>query len=471
MSGDSKNVSSNRPCPICGKTDWCNIVTFGDGTYLAYCRRVTGTKYEVRTAAGQKFIYKRDSKEGFHVWEPKIQYDRNRAEWLKEHGGKKSRTYYKRSTNEDSGSSTNYINWNEVPLEGVTECTDPKRLDTVYRAFLSMLILEDKHRERLLQEWSEEFYNEVISNYIIKSIPPEDRLRFSSKEKLKNLSRKKIMEKLIEKVGEPVGIPGFYQRKDGVWTFYYLCGIVYPVYDCDGNIIRLRIGTDYPVVEGSFDGVDGEFVYGMIGDDVGWFFRSNKIREGILVWSFGSANNKISLDKKGYPKGKVKGKYKSFTSFVEKHVSENGVNRRYNAYHNGSKATSYCSLYHKPSDDYTVVYITEGEKKSIVGNLLLNVPVVAVPGVGTLSPLFDNELGKESSMVDELIRRGTKAFVIVFDADKSVNEHVLNSEKKLVDFFKERGIKVAIGEWNANWGKGLDDILLTGVRPDVRFVI
>ena len=470
MGGDSKPVNSSNPCHICGKTDWCNIVTFDDGTYLSYCKRVSGTPKSLTVAGGETYICKFVTKGGFTAWEPKIQYDRNREKWLRENG-------YKKNGNNDQSYdfgevSTNCINWNDIPLEGAAECNDPKRLNEVYKAFLSLLILEDKHKERLLLEWSGELFNEIVDNYIIKSVPPEDRIRFSSKERLKNLSRKKIMEKLIEMVGEPLGVPGFYQRKDGVWTFYYLCGIAYPVYDSDGNIIRLRIGTDYSVVEGNFGGMDGEFVYGLIGEDAGWFFRSKRLREAILVWKYGAENNKISLNKKGYPEGKVKGKYKSFTSFREKRfTTKDGVNKRVNTFTNGSQATLYCSLYRKPSDDYTVVYVTEGEKKAMVGNLLLNVPVIAVPGVNSLSPMFENELGKENSMIDELIKRGTKAFVIVYDADKNVNEAVLNSEAKLVDAFKERGIKVAIGEWNANWGKGLDDILLTGVRPDVRFVI
>ncbi len=471
MSGSSSAVTFSDPCPICGKPDWCNRVVFENGNRLAYCKRKSGNKGDVIAASGDMWVYRKVTKEKFHVWEPKAQYEANLEKYLSEKSLSKGKAVNYNFTASKGTDNSDYIDWNGIPLEGVTECTDPKRLDTVYRVFLELLELEDKHRERLLLEWNGDFFNSVMKHYIIRSIPPEDRIRFSSKEKLKNFSRKKIMEKLIEKVGEPMGIPGFYQRPDGTWTFYYLCGIAYPVYDCDGNIIRLRIGTDYPIVKGEFMGKECEFVYGLIDDKVGWFARFSRDEEPILVWEYGSTNNRIELDKKGYPKGKINGKYKSFTSLMEKRIKdENGNPKRVNRYWNGSKATNYCSLYSKPGDDFTIVYVTEGEKKSIVGNMMMNVPLIAVPGVSSLGIMFEKELGKEKSLVEQLIERGTKAFVVVFDADKKVNEAVLNSEQNLLEEFKKRGIAVATGEWNANWGKGLDDILLTGVVPDIRFI-
>ena len=47
---------------------------------------------------------------------------------------------------------------------------------------------------------------------------------------------------------------------------------------------------------------------------------------------------------------------------------------------------------------------------------------------------------------------------------------VLRNEQQAVQAFQKAGLKIAIGEWNANWGKGLDDILLENIMPDLMMV-
>ncbi len=471
MGGTSKNCDHNHPCAICGKTDWCNYVTFPSGDVLAYCHRIHGNKGETTLAFGKSYIAKFQTKDGFTAWEPLEQYETNRQEFLKEKYPDGKRTFknttYKQADNKVHSSASNH---DEVI--GVSSIQRPEILDKFYRTLLDILVLEEKHEKKLRMEWdmSNGVYDDIMSSFPIKSLPPEDKLRFSSKERLNNLSRKKIMEKLVEICGIPEGVPGFYERRDGAWTMSPLCGIVYPVFDTHGHIIRIRVGVDYPQVKGDLNGKDGRFIYTVMNETAGWYFFGDDGSGPILAWEYGG-NNLITLNKKGYPEGKVNAKYMNFTSYKEvEQKGEDGTVRLVNKYNKGCASSSYASLYSSDGNDHTFVYITEGEKKAIVANRILNVPTISLPGVNSFMKLFDNEWCYSSSMIDSLIESGTKGFVLVFDADKSVNEAVLYYEKSAIEEFKKRNLLIAIGEWNPNWGKGLDDVLLTGVMPDVHLV-
>ena len=461
MSGNSKNVSFNNPCPVCGKPDWCNIVTYPNGNITAQCQRIHGNKGDVISANGRTWRCGETKDSGFTVWQPLEQYEAY-IETLK--GSKTGKPQRIVPISENT--------WvKDLPTEGVVEVLPPEKLDLFYRTLLDLLVLEKKHEKKLRSEWdnSPGMFDRIIKTFPIKSLPPEDRVRFSSKERLENLSRKKIVEKLIEKCGEPKGVPGFYQRRDGVWTFSILCGIVFPVFDTKGRIIRIRVNVDYPVTKGELDGVSGRFSYGLIDEKAGWFFIPDGSKTPQLVWQYGSDLNRIELDKKGYPKGKINGKYMNFSSckLIQKEDESGKPVAKVNKYANGCESGSFCSVYTKAGDDPTWVYITEGEKKGIVANQYLNVPVVSVPGVNSVSKLFDAEPGCDKSMMDSLREQGCRGVVLVFDADKSVNEAVLHHEQKAVSMFKERNITIALGEWNPAWGKGLDDVLLTGVKPAI----
>ena len=462
--GDSKNCSFSMPCPVCGKPDWCNIVSYPNGNYIVQCQRVHGVKGDVISAGGVTYRCSKNYETGFTAWQPLDQYNAFMEEL------KKSKT---------SGKPQRIVAQTEIRkqqfnVEGVSEILPPEKLDLFYRTLLSLLVLEDKHKAKLKDEWDETegMFERITTLFPIKSMPPEDRIRFSSNERLNNLSRKKIMEKLIEKCGEPKGVPGMYQRKDGAWTFHPLCGIVFPVYDTMGRIIRIRINVDYPIVKGQLDGVDGKYSYFLYNDVAGWYFTKDGTNNPQLVWQYGSNSNKITLNKKGYPDGKVAGKYMNFTSCkLLDGKDENGnIVVKVNKYTNGCESGSFCSVYTKEGDDPTIVYITEGEKKAMVANQFLDVPVISVPGVNSFYKLFEKQSGMEQSIIESLKSNGTKAVAIVYDADKEENEKVLRAEQGAVKSFMDYGIRVAIGEWNPKWGKGLDDVLLSGVKPTLYFV-
>ena len=116
------------------------------------------------------------------------------------------------------------------------------------------------------------------------------------------------------------------------------------------------------------------------------------------------------------------------------------------------------------------MYATEGEKKAIVANAVMNVPVISIPGVTNFGMLFKPEEGYQHSLMEALKERGMRVAVLVYDADKTTNKTVLRNEQNAVEAFRANGIKIAVGEWNEAWGKGLDDILLEGVFPKVTMV-
>ncbi len=66
----------------------------------------------------------------------------------------------------------------------------------------------------------------------------------------------------------------------------------------------------------------------------------------------------------------------------------------------------------------------------MVMNQFLHCPTGSMPGVHTFSKLFENVYGKNYSIMDYLIQRGLEAVIIVYDADKAVNMHVLSAEKR-----------------------------------------
>jgi hypothetical protein len=468
MAGNSHNCKMSRPCKICGKPDFCNWVDFPSGDELAYCHRITGNIGDaVQGTDGQLYRCKKLTDTGFTVWEPIAQYERNREAWLAEKGIKGHK-----GTTSTLIVPKPYVAA-ERKVENVSTLRSPDELDAVYRAFLNLLVLEKKHEEALRSEWDvmPGVYDRIVNTWGLKSIPPVDKDRFSSKERLQNLSRKKICGALVSQFGTLAGVPGFYQRRDGDWTIVQLCGIAYPVFDTQGRIIRIRVGDDYPEVKGNFGGKAGVFYH----RGYQWLFATFK-DEGqpelgidfaaqVPVFEYGG-EQKIQLNKKGYPAGKVKGKYKNFSSYLEKEVDGKLVNW----YTNGCQSGSHISLYIKPGDDICTVYATEGEKKAMVANAILGVPVISIPGVSSFGKLFEPEEGSTKSMMAVLRDRGMGLSVLVYDADKDHNIMVLRNEQQAVQAFQKAGLKIAIGEWNANWGKGLDDILLENIMPDLMMV-
>ncbi|MCL6557570.1 MAG: toprim domain-containing protein [Firmicutes bacterium] len=180
------SVKPWRPCPICGKGDWC-----GFNSYMASCMRIREGSFK--------------------------------------------------TVLQDSGDEA-YLHWLEpgaVNLPAIRESdsmpaaqTAPiETRDRVYRDFLSLLTLSPRHREDLLRRGLSEW--EIRKNY--RSVP-ETETPWS------------ICKRLLGMGHDLAGIPGFYKangpRGGTYWTFERKPGYFIPVRDEKGRIQALQRRMD-----------------------------------------------------------------------------------------------------------------------------------------------------------------------------------------------------------------------------------
>ncbi len=463
MAQEKEGVSRSHPCEICGRTDGDFRLILDNGYTLHWCFR----EDEERIAfGGSTFIrtgHKQTNIALYSIYMEEGEYNAQRAEqkeqWLKEHGipkGKSRRddegwwAQYGVTTKADS--APQQILHKRVVYEAAEEqIADADRLNQVYRTFLSLLRVEEKHRQKLAKEWGDATKS-IMSQWNIKSIPPVDYHRMKSGERFVNFGRKRILSEVIAEVGEPKFVPGFYQTAKGTWAFSAMSGIAYPIYDTQNRIVRIRVCDDYPDYDGKWEGQSGTF--------------HHQWEDGIHKWTFigKEAKDVIVLPDGTQPNGKAKNKYKNFSSFSERRNEE--TKKIENALKFGAKAPARAGIYFSKGDSFEVVNATEGEKKSIVANRIMHRPTIALPGVGTWSVLFspDKDLGGKS-FFDILVEKGMKKLVVMYDADKNENERVMRAEQDFIENLKKRSVTVCVGEWNEVWGKGLDDILIQGVIP------
>ena len=519
----SKPASKSEPCPICGKTDNCWSAYYGAKSgWLHYC----GAKH----CSGHPNVFGRDGKNyvlidnkrfpggrsgGYFVYASEEQQLRQREEFIAELKAKNPNYRSSGSSGvsfyQSNGFPTNEFAEVEVIEVDKVEPLPNEKLHKVYDYLLDLLILEPQHKKALLDEWNAglidpQLGDKLLKRWKIRSLPMNDYARKNSGAPLRNLTRRDIIQKLVNRFGSLKGVPGFYLEtirwtdKQGAaqshthWQMVGTSGIVFPCYDPDGNIIRIRIGDEHPVLEEYAHNPDGSYIYeytdkrvwnpdgsyGMvqveshaIAADIRWDYRSGEwirhcrtTQKQIVLYSRQAGIEIVKLNDKGYPiiDGKVNGKYKNFSSYKRREEHKDGKIYAYNTYEQGCQSGSPISLYTKPGDDMRFVYITEGEKKAMVMNHFLNCPVISIPGVNCFNKLFEKIAGKDYSMLEWLQSRGLKTIVVVYDADKGTNEAVLNAENGLLERCHQEGIETYVGEWDARYGKGADDILILGKR-------
>lgn len=460
--GQKEAVSKARPCEICGRADGDFRLITDDGYMLHWCFRTSPNDVCANGRVFKCTGHKQTSMADFSIFMEMSEYEAQRAAekkaWL-EKKDKEDPGWRKRWVEEQKKKNPDFVPrkpkapQKEVPPPPARKVqfyeqeeehiADDEMLDKVYRSLLRQLKLEPWHREKLRKEW-QEMTDDLVNKWQIKSLPPLDILRKFERIQYTNPTRKSIIENLIKEVGEPKYVPGFYLADSGLYAMPAISGILYPIYNMDGKIIRLRIADDYPEIKGTFMGEEGIY--------------SHKFEVGRHVWYFQTKDkNAVKTDLQDKPEGKASNKYKNFSSFYE--VRDDERKLVVNKLKFGAKAKATPGIYYEKGDDFTVINITEGEKKSIISNYMLARPTIALPGVGSWNTLITSE------WLDKLVSKGTKEISVIYDADKNENELVLKAQNDFVKELKERNIDVSVGEWNPKWGKGLDDVLLKGIIP------
>src|ERR687897_3280442 len=181
------SVSTDSPCHVCGKPDWCSVSSDGK---KAICRRMhNGTGEPKVDTSGQEY-------------------------WLYELNGHRE-----------------LISSEEVwPQAGeITEKADPQTLDQVYGTLLDQLALSHAHRQDL--------HRRGLTEACIKR---------SGYRTLPLKGREELARSLVEHFGGEVcsRVPGLYKKEAGRFSIAGSAGMLVPVRDIEGRIVALKIRAD-----------------------------------------------------------------------------------------------------------------------------------------------------------------------------------------------------------------------------------
>jgi len=103
-----------------------------------------------------------------------------------------------------------------------------------------------------------------------------------------------------------------------------------------------------------------------------------------------------------------------------------------------------------------LVRITEGELKADVAYRLSDVPTVSFPGVASWRAVLPILAALQAQTVR-----------VAFDADAPDNKYVARSLRDCVDELRTAGYAVELERWPIDQGKGIDDLLAAGGKPEI----
>lgn len=481
MSYNNKEVTKMRPCPICGHTDYCSWFNPESEDERIVCKR-SDMQEDIMGLDGRayKFIHLSQTQQNTVYQEMSLymsRREREKDEWMRQNqkgpynpNKKKGENWTPSemaNTTQKPMAQAKAIEWVEVDK---VEPLSHKTLDAYNRVLLSLLVLDEVHYQYLKKEgWSDE----LIDVHGIRSFPERDVIRFKYKHTMnfsRNPYRKTIAKRMMEILGVDNlrGYPGAYIDNKGDWTFAGPKGILFPVYDVDGYLYGFRIRMDFMDVERPLEHNRGLNYY--VYDGVTWYFKPLK---GFFYLD--EKSQEVFPKDGGYhtEDGRFKsqrGKYRPLTSFHQKEDRELAQKHLIvNSYDSGCAMESGMSLYFQPGiDNPTVCYLTEGEKKGIFANTVMQAPYITFPGVDAWGSLFQGEEGTRP--IDKLKSAGVQLFIIAYDADKETNANVLRAQQNVVNALKTEGFQVGLANWDQRYGKGLDDLLVRGKFPEFQMV-
>lgn len=113
----------------------------------------------------------------------------------------------------------------------------------------------------------------------------------------------------------------------------------------------------------------------------------------------------------------------------------------------------HCPLF---SGQTALVRVTEGELKADIATALSGILTLSVPGVSSWRQVLP------------ILRQcGAKTVRLAFDADARKNRNVARALKLTAQALAREGYAVEMETWDASAGKGIDDLLAAGGRPQV----
>lgn len=233
---DFRNVSKSEPCPICGKPDWCTVQYVEGNTKLHYCRRVLRCSDITSSLNGMSYVFIKQAKDGSCIYKEESAYREAKKAWEKENAqGKEHRRKPRAAA---SGNTVAHIPPTQ-PADLIAPL-DNQSLDAIYRSFLKKLHLNKNHVLYLKRErWT----RQMILHAMVRSMPPSGNSYYYG------TSREQIARDLLREFGSLKGVPGFYEKTDGSWSFAGQSGLLLPLYDHNGNLYRLRLRLDHPEVD------------------------------------------------------------------------------------------------------------------------------------------------------------------------------------------------------------------------------
>lgn len=356
-----KSVTRQNPCPVCGKPDFCfwREREKDPGYFNLYCNRTSEAKGTIITG--------KDGKDYLVI------YQSNTATIFEEKNQRAERTKHN-----VSGEKKEYTPRNFTVMDSITPLTHQK-LDQVYRCMMSHLPLFKFHAKYLAKEgWS----MKLIREHGICSMPAANIRKLPASLK-GSLSRTVLAARVMQDLSMKslAGVPGAYINEQGSWTFHAKSGILFPVYDSDGLIYRMRIRMDYldlPVT--------------VLEDSQGFYYLDKGIRielsmSGAFKWV---DNQKIFMD---FPSHK--GKYRNFSSYKMDAASyQSGYIQ--NAYNKGCEAKNALLYAFHASDNFSVWWITEA-KKSILCKPCIETACHSSPRCKQFCPACETEKRKNTT--------------------------------------------------------------------------